>query len=165
MSSKAGKDKVQTKETKDIRDVADVVSTLIVLDRGRFIVDAGREFQQLTDAIVETNKPGTLTITIEVSPSGWKEGTARADAVRPQAEGQDQEAAARGGQDYFLRHRRQPGVLVSRTTGAGAFRCSLSGSTAPQRSLPGCSLISVTVPRICTALTGRITMAITRQEI
>ncbi len=68
---------MQVKETKDIRDVADVVSTLIVLDRGRFIVDAGREFQQLTDAIVETNKPGTLTITIEVSPSGWKEGTAR----------------------------------------------------------------------------------------
>lgn len=56
---------------------ADILQTIVVLDRGRFVVECSREFQQLADAIVETNKPGMLTITIEVSPSGWKEGTAR----------------------------------------------------------------------------------------
>lgn len=61
--------------------VADIIGTLVVLNRGNFVIDCGREFQELTDAIIETNKEGTLTIALKVRPSGWKKGTGRANQV------------------------------------------------------------------------------------
>ncbi len=57
--------------------VADILQTIVVLDRGRFVIECGHELQELTDAIVETNKAGSLTITLKVSPSGWKKGTGK----------------------------------------------------------------------------------------
>lgn len=53
--------------------VADIVSTLVVLNRGNFIIDAGRELKELTDAIKQTNAKGKITITLDLTPSGWKE--------------------------------------------------------------------------------------------
>ncbi len=53
---------------------ADIVQTLCVLNKGRFIIEAGSQLQELTDAIVDTNKAGELTIKLKVSPSGWKHG-------------------------------------------------------------------------------------------
>lgn len=58
-------------------NIADIVSTLVVLDRGRFVIEVGREFQELIDSIIETNKPGTISIKLKVAPSGWKKGTGR----------------------------------------------------------------------------------------
>ena len=43
------------KEQDDSR-VADVIGTLVVLNRGNFVIECGREFQELTDAIIATNK-------------------------------------------------------------------------------------------------------------
>ncbi len=60
---------------------ADIIATLVVLNRGNFVIDCGREFQELTDAIIETNKAGELTIKLKVVPSGWKKGTGRANQV------------------------------------------------------------------------------------
>lgn len=60
---------------------ADIVGTLVVLNRGNFIVECGREFNDLTDAIVATNKPGKLVITLTVTPSGWSKRTARPNQV------------------------------------------------------------------------------------
>jgi len=62
---------------KDDQKVADIISTIVVLDRGRFVVECGRELQELTDAIVETNKAGEIIIKLKVSPSGWKKGTGK----------------------------------------------------------------------------------------
>jgi hypothetical protein len=61
--------------------VADLIGTLVVLNRGNFVIDAGREFQELTDAIAATNKPGELTIKLKVTPSGWKKGTGTVNQV------------------------------------------------------------------------------------
>ena len=61
--------------------VADIIGTLVVLNRGNFVIDCGREFQELTDAIIDTNKEGELTIKLKVKPSGWKKGTGRANQV------------------------------------------------------------------------------------
>ncbi len=67
-------------QTDDSR-VADIIGTLVVLNKGRFIVECGAEFQDLTDAICATNKPGKLIITLTVSPSGWNKGTMRVNQV------------------------------------------------------------------------------------
>ncbi len=54
--------------------VADIISTLVVLSRGNFVIDCGRELQELTDAIVDTQKEGSLTIKLKVKPSGLRKG-------------------------------------------------------------------------------------------
>lgn len=56
---------------------ADIIQTMCVLDRGRFIIECGRELQELTDAIVDTNKGGDITIKLKVKPSGWSQSTGR----------------------------------------------------------------------------------------
>lgn len=61
--------------------VADILNTLIVLNRGNFVIEAGREFQELNDAIMATNKPGKLVITLTVAPCGWNKGTMRVNQV------------------------------------------------------------------------------------
>ena len=63
--------------------VADVVQTLVVLNRGNFIIECGRELQELTDAIVETAKPGEIIIKLQVTPSGFKDGRVSEFEVRP----------------------------------------------------------------------------------
>jgi NAD(P)H-hydrate repair Nnr-like enzyme with NAD(P)H-hydrate epimerase domain len=67
-------------DTEQMR-TADVIGTLTLLSRGHFIIDCGHELQELTDAIKETNKEGKLTITLKITPSGWKKGTGRANQV------------------------------------------------------------------------------------
>lgn len=62
-------------------NTADIIGTLVVLGRGNFVIDCGREFKELTDAIVETNKGGDITIKLKVTPSGWKKGTGRTNQV------------------------------------------------------------------------------------
>lgn len=76
MKTKAAAD-VQTPQ----RDAADFLGTLVVLNRGKTVIDASRELQQVIDAIIATNKKGSITIKLEISPSGWKEGTGRANQV------------------------------------------------------------------------------------
>lgn len=66
--------------------VADIVSTLVVLNRGNFVIDAGREFQEVVDGIIATNKPGELNIKLKIVPSGWKKGTGRTNQVDVQPE-------------------------------------------------------------------------------
>jgi hypothetical protein len=71
--------KTEVKAT-DVR-AADIIGTLVVLNRGNFVIECGREFQELADAIINTNKKGELTIKLTVTPSGWKEGTGRPNQV------------------------------------------------------------------------------------
>ena len=56
-------------------EVADITGIMVVLDRERFLISAGHEFQQLVDAVRDTNKAGEITIKLTVTPSGWKRGT------------------------------------------------------------------------------------------
>jgi hypothetical protein len=55
----------------------DILQTLTILDHGRFLLEAGVELQELVDAVVDTNKAGTLTIKLKLVPSGWSKATAR----------------------------------------------------------------------------------------
>jgi hypothetical protein len=54
------------------KKTADILNTLVVLNRGRFVLEAGDQLAQLTEAIVAANAKGKLTITLDVTPSGWK---------------------------------------------------------------------------------------------
>lgn len=60
---------------------ADLLGTLVVINRGNTMIDASRELQTVIDAIIATNKPGELTIKLKIKPSGWKQGTGRANQV------------------------------------------------------------------------------------
>ena len=60
-------------KAKSDENVADIISTLVVLNRGNFVIEAGRELAELTEAITQTNAKGKLVITLEISPSGWKD--------------------------------------------------------------------------------------------
>lgn len=54
----------------------DIVGTLVELDKGRFIINAGVEMTSLMDAINRCQKKkGKITITLDVAPSGWDEDT------------------------------------------------------------------------------------------
>ncbi len=74
----------QKQEAIDKSNVADVISTLVVLSRGRFVIEAGVQFQKLTDAIVDTGKKGSLTLKLEVTPSGLKDGRVNQFEIRPE---------------------------------------------------------------------------------
>ena len=63
--------------------VADIIQTLVVLSRGKFILDCGTELQELADAIVDTGKKGSLVITLDVAPSGLKAGRVNQFEIRP----------------------------------------------------------------------------------
>lgn len=56
------------------QDVANIIETLIVMNRGNFVIECGREMQELTDAIIDTGGKGTLVIKLEVTPSALKDG-------------------------------------------------------------------------------------------
>lgn len=71
---------VQSAKAEEPR-TADILKTLVVLERGNFVIECGREFQELNDAIVATNKPGKLVITLTVTPSGWSKRTNRPNQV------------------------------------------------------------------------------------
>ncbi len=64
-------------------EVADIIQTLVVMSRGKFVVEAGVEFQALADAIVDTGKKGSITIKLEVTPSGLKNGRVNQFEIRP----------------------------------------------------------------------------------
>jgi NAD(P)H-hydrate repair Nnr-like enzyme with NAD(P)H-hydrate epimerase domain len=78
-----GKRNMKTKVEPKIeqRDAADFLGTLVVLNRGKTVIDASRELQEVINAIISTNKKGSITIKLDISPSGWKEGTGRANQV------------------------------------------------------------------------------------
>lgn len=54
--------------------VANIIETLIVMNRGNFVIECGREMQELTDSIIDTGGKGSLVIKLEVTPSGLKDG-------------------------------------------------------------------------------------------
>ena len=65
----------------DVSEAADILATLAVLNRGNLIIDAGRDMQDVVNGIVACNKPGKLTIELEITPSGWDRDTGRATQV------------------------------------------------------------------------------------
>lgn len=69
--------KQEVEKKQDASRVADIVGTLVVLNRGNFIIDAGREFQEVVDGLIATNKPGELVIKLKIKPSGWDKDTSR----------------------------------------------------------------------------------------
>ena len=73
------KQAVETQQ--DDSRVADVIGTLVVLNRGNFVIECGREFQELTDAIIATNKPGKLVITLTIEPSGFDRASGKTNQV------------------------------------------------------------------------------------
>lgn len=68
-------------KAKEEKKVADILGMLVVLDRGNFVINAGREFQELTEAVKAANKKGVINIKLEVTPSGWKESTGACNQV------------------------------------------------------------------------------------
>jgi hypothetical protein len=64
-------------------EVADIISTIVVLNRGNFVIECGRELQELADAIVDTGKKGALVIKLEVAPCGLKDGRVNQFEIRP----------------------------------------------------------------------------------
>jgi hypothetical protein len=65
------------------KEVADILSTMIVLSKGRFVIEAGIQLQKLTDAMVDTGKKGSITIKLEFTPSGLKDGRVNQFEIRP----------------------------------------------------------------------------------
>ena len=63
--------KQEVKAKQDNSRVADIVGTLVVLNRDNFVIDAGREFQEVVDGIIAINKPGELIIKLKLKPSEW----------------------------------------------------------------------------------------------
>lgn len=64
-------------------EVNDIIQTLVVMDRGKFVIDCGRELYELTEAIKDTGKKGSLVIKLEVTPSGLKDGRVNQVEIRP----------------------------------------------------------------------------------
>ena len=73
--------KTDAKAKVDQRDAADFLGTLVVLNRGKTVIDASRELQNVLDAVVETRKKGSITIKLEISPEGFDRGTGRTNQV------------------------------------------------------------------------------------
>jgi hypothetical protein len=55
----------------------------MVLNRGRFVIEAGVQLQELTDAIIDTGKPGAILVKLAITPSGYKEGRINQFEIRP----------------------------------------------------------------------------------
>ncbi|HEY4087158.1 MAG TPA: hypothetical protein VGM43_14530 [Bryobacteraceae bacterium] len=62
---------------------ADIISTLVELNRGKFILTAGQKLGELAEAIIDTGGKGKLTITLEVTPSGMQSGKVNQFEIRP----------------------------------------------------------------------------------
>lgn len=73
--------KQEVKAKQDNSRVADIVGTLVVLNRGNFVIDAGREFQEVMDGIIATNKSGEIVIKLKIKPSGWDRESSRPNQV------------------------------------------------------------------------------------
>jgi hypothetical protein len=67
-------------------EVADVIGIFTDLDRGNFVINAGRLFHELTESIVEVRGKGTLTIKLKVSPAGFSKDTGRVNQFEIQPE-------------------------------------------------------------------------------
>lgn len=62
---------------------ADIIGTLADLDRGRFAIDCGRELGELTAAVRNTAKKGSLLIRLEITPGGLRDGRVHQVEVKP----------------------------------------------------------------------------------
>lgn len=62
---------------------ADIIGTLAEMDRGRFAIECGRELGELTTAVRNTAKKGSIVIRLEVTPGGLKDGRVHQVEVRP----------------------------------------------------------------------------------
>lgn len=62
---------------------ADIIGTLAELDRGRFAIECGRELGELTAAVRNTAKKGSILIRLEVTPGGLKDGRVHQVEVKP----------------------------------------------------------------------------------
>lgn len=58
-----------------------VINMMLVLDRGHFMINLGRETQSVIDAVVDTNKEGTINIKLRLMPSGYDRDTGGATQV------------------------------------------------------------------------------------
>jgi len=63
--------------------MADFLATLAEMNRGRFILECGSQLSQLCDAVINTSGKGKLTLTLEVAPSGIKDGRVNQVEIRP----------------------------------------------------------------------------------
>lgn len=65
---------------------ADIIGILAALNRGNFIVEAGRKCGELSRAIVDVrSKGGKLVITLEFEPAGFaKDGRVNQLVIRPE---------------------------------------------------------------------------------
>lgn len=61
----------------ELDKVTDIVGTLVNLNRGNFVIEAGRKLTELTEACARTRKKGVLTIKLEVLPTGINQRTGR----------------------------------------------------------------------------------------
>lgn len=71
------------KEQEASANVADIVSTMVSMNRGNFVIECGRKLDELSRAIVDTGGKGKLTIVLEVTPSGMKDGRVNQFEIRP----------------------------------------------------------------------------------
>lgn len=76
-----GRVKEKTEAQTTQRDAADFLGTLVVLNRGKTVIDCSRELQNVLDAVIETRKKGSLTIKLDITPEGFDRGTGRTNQV------------------------------------------------------------------------------------
>lgn len=62
---------------------ADIMATLAELSRGRFMLQAGIKLGELNEAIIATGTKGKLTIVLEVSAAGMRDGRVGQLEIRP----------------------------------------------------------------------------------
>ena len=73
---------MKTQATQQQREAStDFVQTLVVLNRGKTLIDASRELQAVLDAVIETRKKGSLTIKFDITPKGFDRDTGRTNQV------------------------------------------------------------------------------------
>ena len=73
---------LKTQTTQQRREAStDFVQTLVVLNRGKTLIDASRELQAVLDAVIETRKKGSLTIKFDITPKGFDRDTGRTNQV------------------------------------------------------------------------------------
>ena len=49
---------------------ADILTVLAELNRGKFLIECGRQLQDCTDAVVRTGKKGKLSIVLDIEVAG-----------------------------------------------------------------------------------------------
>lgn len=57
-----------------VKNVVDFVHIFMELKAGRAHIDASRKLSRLVAAVVETRKPGTLTLVIKIKPAAFVDG-------------------------------------------------------------------------------------------